>query len=245
MLKLVQQMRELSNGKPIGFKLCIGRKSEFLGICKAMVESGILPDFIAVDGGEGGTGAAPLEFTNSVGMPYQEGLAFVYDALVGFDLKKKIKIIAAGKIVTGFDVFRAVALGADVCYSARAMMLALGCIQALECNKNTCPTGVATQDPALVKGLVVADKKQRVANFHHDTIEAFVELMAAAGIDDPAKINRTDVMRRITMNRAERYDRIFPYLTPGCLLEDSSVPEAWKHLLDEASAKSFRGDFQL
>lgn len=245
LLNLVKQMRDLSGGKPIGFKLCVGRRSEFLGICKAMVETGIMPDFIAVDGGEGGTGAAPLEFTNSVGMPYREGLAFVYDALVGFGLKKHIRLIAAGKIVTGFDLFRSIALGADACYSARAMMLALGCIQALECNKNTCPTGVATQKPDLVKGLVVEDKKQRVANYHHDTVEAFVELMAAAGIDDPDKINRTDVVRRISMNRAERYDRIFPYLSPGCLLNEETIPENWKSDVLEASAESFKGDLQL
>lgn len=245
LLNLVKKMRELSNGKPIGFKLCVGRRSEFLSICKAMVETGIKPDFIAVDGGEGGTGAAPLEFTNSVGMPFREGLAFVYDALLGFGLKKDIKIIASGKIITGFHMFRAIALGADACYSARAMMLALGCIQALECNKNTCPTGVATQDPELVKGLVVADKKERVANYHHDTLESFVELMAAAGVDDPDKINRTDVMRRISMSRAERYDRIFPYLTPGCLLNEDTIPENWKADVLEASAQSFKGDLQL
>ena len=245
LLELVGKMRELSGGKPIGFKLCVGRRSEFIGICKAMVKTGILPDFITVDGGEGGTGAAPLEFTNSVGMPYREGLAFVYDALVGFGLKKHIRILASGKIVTGFDIFRSIAIGADACYSARGMMLALGCIQALDCNKNTCPTGVATQDPGLVKGLVVEDKKQRVANFHHDTVEAFVELMAAAGLDDPDKINRTDVMRRITMNRAERYDRIFPYLSPGCLLDEKTVPESWKSDVMEASADTFKMDFQL
>lgn len=245
LLHLIKKMRDLSGGKPIGFKLCVGRRSEFIGICKAMVETGIMPDFITVDGGEGGTGAAPLEFSNSVGMPYREGLAFVYDTLIGFKLKRHIRIIASGKIMTGFDLFRSIALGADVCYSARAMMFALGCIQALECNKNTCPTGVATQVPELVKGLVVADKKQRVANFHHDTVEALVELMAASGIDDPGNINRTDVMRRTSMNRAERYDRIFPYLTPGCLLNEETIPDDWKADVLEASAQSFKGDLQL
>ena len=245
LLHLVRQMRELSGGKPIGFKLCVGRKSEFLGICKAMVETGIKPDFISVDGGEGGTGAAPLEFSNSVGMPFRDGLAFVYDALVGFGLKKDIKIIASGKIITGFHIFRAVAIGADVCYSARAMMLALGCIQAMECNKNTCPTGVATQKPELVKGLVVSDKKERVANFHHSTIEAFVELLAAAGIDHPDKINRTDVYRRISMNKVKRYDQIYPYLSPGCLLKEETVPNAWKGYMAEARADSFKADLQI
>ena len=244
MLYLIQQMRELSNGKPIGFKLCVGRKSEFLCICKAMIEAGIKPDFIAVDGGEGGTGAAPLEFSNSVGMPFREGLAFVYDALVGFGLKKDIKIIASGKIMTGYHIFRAISLGADVCYSARAMMLALGCIQALECNKNTCPTGVATQNPELVKGLVVSDKKERVANFHHSTVEAFVEMMAAAGFDHPNDINRTDIYRRTSMNEVKRYDQIYPYIAPGCLLKEETIPADWRVFMAEARSDSFKGDLQ-
>ena len=245
LLQLIRQMRELSGGKPIGFKLCVGRKSEFLGICKAMIETGIKPDFISVDGGEGGTGAAPMEFSDSVGMPFREGLAFVYDALVGFGLKKDIKIIASGKIMTGFHIFRAIALGADVCYSARAMMLALGCIQALECNLNSCPTGVATQKPELVKGLVVSDKKERVANFHHSTVEAFVELLAAAGINHPDKINRTDVYRRVSMNEVKRYDQVYHYLLPGCLLRQETIPNEWKGLMDEARADSFKGDLQI
>lgn len=245
LLQLLRQMRELSGGKPVGFKFCVGRKSEFIGICKAMLETGIKPDFIAVDGGEGGTGAAPLEFSNSVGMPFREGLAFVYDTLVGFNLKKDIKIIAAGKIMTGFHIFRAISLGADVCYSARAMMLALGCIQALECNKNNCPTGVATQDPELVRGLVVSDKKERVANFHHRTVKAFVELMAAAGVDDPDKINRTDVYHRTASNGISRYDQLYPYLAPGCLLKEETIPEHWQGHLMEARADSFKGDLQL
>ena len=163
----------------MGFKLCIGQKHQFIGLCKAMIETGIKPDFISIDGGEGGTGAAPLEFSNSVGMPFREGLAFAYNALVGFDLKRDIKLIGSGKISTGFHIFRAISLGADLCYSARAMMMAVGCIQALECNKNTCPTGVATQNPKLVRALDVSDKKVRVANYHKETVESFVELMAA------------------------------------------------------------------
>ena len=172
MMQFIGQLRELSGGKPIGFKLCIGRKSEFIALCKAMVKSGIKPDFVTVDGGEGGTGAAPLEYSNSVGMPLREGLAFVVDCLVGFDLKKEVRVIAAGKVLTGFHLVRLLGLGADLCNSARGMMLALGCIQSLECNKNTCPTGVATQDPDLYEGLVVADKTQRVANFHQATVHS-------------------------------------------------------------------------
>ena len=236
LLELLQQMRELSGGKPVGFKLCIGHKSEFLAICKAMVKTGICPDFISVDGGEGGTGAAPPEFSNSVGMPFKDGLAFAYDALVGFDLKSKIKIFTSGKIFTGFHIFRSLALGADACYSARAMMLALGCIQALECNKNTCPTGVATQDKELVRGLVVSDKKVRVANFHHETIKSFVELMAGAGIDHPDKINRSHINRRTSMDEIRRYSEVFPYLPAGCLLQADTVPADWK--LDWGLAKA-------
>jgi len=228
LLHFVRQLRELSDGKPIGFKLCIGHQAEFLSICKAMVQTGIKPDFITTDGGEGGTGAAPLEFSNSVGMPFKEGVSFVYNALAGFDLKKDIKIIASGKVITGFHMFRALALGADLCNSARAMMMALGCIQALECNSNTCPTGVATQDPGRVKALDVSDKTQRVYHYHCETVRSFVELMAASGITDPDQINRSHVHRRIVMNRHERYDQIYPYLQRGCLLRDDSIPVDWK-----------------
>jgi glutamate synthase domain-containing protein 2 len=228
LLYFIKELRELSDGKPIGFKLCIGHTAEFLSICKAMVQTGIKPDFITVDGGEGGTGAAPLEFSNSVGMPFREGVSFVYNALEGFGLKTDIKIIASGKIITGFHMFRALALGADLCNSARAMMMALGCIQALECNSNTCPTGVATQDPGRVKGLAVSDKTKRVFNYHSGTVGSFVELMAAAGITDPDQINRSHINRRIVMNRFERYDEIYPYLDKGCLLNENTIPDNWK-----------------
>lgn len=238
MMLFVKQLRELSEGKPIGIKLCIGRKSEFISICKAMKETGVLVDFIAIDGGEGGTGAAPIEFSNHVGMPMREGLAFAYDTLVGFDLKKDIKLFASGKIITGFDIFKAMAIGADACYSARAMMLALGCIQALECNKNNCPTGIATHDPELVKGLVVSDKRQRIANFHKDTVESFVELLAAAGLDDCKKINRTHINRRISINESMRYDDFFPYIETGSLLK-APYPTHFEKYMHEASAEKF------
>lgn len=228
LLHFVQELRELANGKPIGFKLCVGHKAEFLSICKAMVQSGIYPDFISVDGGEGGTGAAPLEFSNSVGMPFKEAIAFVYNALEGFNVKRHIKIIASGKIITGFHIFRALALGADLCYAARGMMFALGCIQALECNKNTCPTGVTTHDPYLVKGLVVGDKKEKVANFHRQTVISFIEIMASSNMANLDQINRSHVYRRIVMNMHQRYDQIYPYISTGCLLEEGSVPEDWK-----------------
>lgn len=239
LLEFVRQMQDLSDFKPVGFKLCIGKKSEFLAICKAMVETGIYPDFITIDGGEGGTGAAPLEFSNSVGMPFREGLAFAYDALVGFDLKQHIQLFASGKVMTGFHIFQAIALGADATYSARAMMMALGCIQALECNKNTCPTGVATQDKELVAGLVVSDKKVRVANFHQETIHSFVELMAAAGITDPSQINRSHIYRRINVNEVRRYDDLYPNMVKGCMLKEATVPEQYRTDWQEANPDRF------
>lgn len=238
MILFIQQMRELSGGKPVGFKLCIGRKSEFISICKAMVELDLYPDFITVDGGEGGTGAAPPEFSNFVGMPLLDGLAFVDNMLRGFNIREHIRISAAGKILTGFQMARAFALGADMCNSARAMMMALGCIQALECNKNTCPTGVATQDRELVKGLVIDDKKVRVANYHKHTVESFVELLAAAGIDDPRKINRHQIYRRVFMNEVRTLEEIYPSVSVGSML-NGAVPERYRMSYQAASSDKF------
>jgi glutamate synthase domain-containing protein 2 len=240
----IKQLRELSGGKPIGFKICIGHKSEFLAICKAMVKTGIRPDFITIDGGEGGTGAAPLEFSNFMGMPLKEGLAFAHDALVGFGLREEIKILAAGKIVSGFHIFRTMALGADACYSARAMMMALGCIQALECNQNSCPTGVATQDPELSAGLVVSDKKVRVANFHKATVHSFVELLGATGLESSQQIRRSMINRRITVSDSKRYDELYPYLKRGCLLAEKTTPDYWKPYLNEANENTFAKTFE-
>ena len=238
LILFVQQLRELSGGKPVGFKLCIGRKSEFISICKAMVDLDIYPDFISVDGGEGGTGAAPPEFSNFVGMPLLDGLAFVDNMLKGFGIRHHIKIGASGKILTGFQILRAIALGADMCNSARAMMMAIGCIQALECNKNTCPAGVATQDPSLVVGLVVDDKKVRVANFHKNTVESFVELMAASGIDSPAKLNRHQISRRIFMNEVKTLEEIYPSIAVSSMLSNA-VPERYKKSFESASSEKF------
>lgn len=238
MLLFIQKLREFSEGKPIGFKLCVGKKSEFISICKAMVALDIYPDFITVDGGEGGTGAAPPEFSNFVGMPLLDGLAFVANMLKGFGIRHHIKVGASGKILTGFQMIRAIALGADICNSARAMMMALGCIQALECNKNTCPTGVATQDEDLVNGLVVDDKKVRVANFHKNTIESFVELMAASGIDNPTKLNRHQISRRIFMNEVRTLEEIYPSVPAGSML-GNNVPERYQMSFESASAENF------
>ena len=237
MIRFIQNIRELSGGKPTGFKICIGRKSEFISICKAMIELDIYPDFISVDGGEGGTGAAPPEFSNFVGMPLLDGLAFVDNMLKGFGIRQHIKVGASGKILTGFQILRAVALGADMCYSARAMMMAVGCIQALECNRNTCPAGVATQDPDLVKGLDVDDKKVRVANFHKNTIESFVELMAASGIDSPTKLNRHQISRRVFVHEVKTLEEIYPSIPTNSMLSD--VLERYKMSFESASAEKF------
>lgn len=234
----VDKLRRLSGGKPVGFKLCVGHKSEFLGICKAMVETGIMVDFVTVDGGEGGTGAAPLEFSNHVGMPLREAIAFVYDSLTGFNLKQHIRIIASGKVVSGFDIVRALSIGADMCNSARGMMFALGCIQALECNTNRCPTGVATQDKTKMRGLVVEDKKTRVANFHRKTVFSAVELLAAAGIDHPDHVGRSAVYRRIDPNTIQRYDELYPVPDQGSLRQ-TPYPDGWEVDMARADAHRF------
>jgi len=240
LLEFLGELRKLSGGKPVGFKICIGHKAEFLAICKAMIEKEITPDFISIDGAEGATGAAPVEFSDSVGMPFREGLALAHDALTGFNLREKIKIFASGKIITGFHMFRAMALGADACYSARGMMLALGCIQALSCNKNTCPTGVTTQDPELVAGLVPENKKVRVANFHRETVKGFVELLGASGLREPTEIGRHHILRRVSMNQVSKFSDFFPYLRHGCLLNKENVPEKWMDEWLAATANSFQ-----
>ncbi|PST82628.1 FMN-binding glutamate synthase family protein [Pedobacter yulinensis] len=238
LLAFIKQLRQLSGGKPVGFKLCIGRKSEFFAICKAMVQTGIYADFITVDGGEGGTGAAPLEFSNSVGMPLRDAVAFVYDVLSGFGLKKHIRLIASGKVSSGFDLIKNMALGADMCNSARGMMFALGCIQALECNSNTCPTGVATQDPSLMKGLVVEDKTVRVANFHNLTVASAVELLGAAGLREPGQLTRAYINRRISQNLMQSYMESFPYIPEGSLLQ-TPYPARFELGMALSTAESF------
>lgn len=238
MLEFIEELRELSGGKPIGFKLCVGSRAEFVAICKAMVETGKHPDFITVDGAEGGTGAAPLEFSNSVGMPLREGLAFVHNALTGYRLRPKIRLIAAGKIVTGFHVARVLALGADLCYSARGMMMAAGCIQARRCHSNDCPVGVATQDPELIAGLDVEDKWRRVERFHHETIHSFLELLGAAGLSHPENLKPRHIMRRISSTEVKSYAEIFDFIEPGSLLFDP-VPETYEEDCARARSDSF------
>ncbi len=228
LLEFVVRLRELSGGKPVGFKLCIGRRDEFLGICKAMLDSGITPDFITVDGGEGGTGAAPTEMTNSVGTPLRDALIFVNSALIGIGLRDKVRIIASGKMLSAFHMLRAMALGADTVNSARGMMLALGCIQSRSCNTDHCPTGIATQNEARNKGLDVTDKGQRVANFHAETIENLSELVAAAGLDSIQDLEPFHINRRIQGTEVKTYEQLYPCIDHESLLNPKTVPNEWK-----------------
>lgn len=195
LVHFIAKLRELSNGKPIGFKLCIGDTRDFEKVCQEMITENIFPDFITVDGAEGGTGAAPLEFADGVGMPFEPALIFVNRTLVSFKIRDKIRVICSGKIISGHSILRAIAMGADICNSARGFMFSLGCIQALKCNNNECPTGVATQNKMLMKGLVVTDKSERVYNFHKNTLHAANELLAAAGKNSFSEVDINIFMR--------------------------------------------------
>lgn len=239
LMDFIKLLRKGSGGKPIGMKICIGNKSEFLSICKAMVQTQTFFDFITVDGGEGGTGAAPIEYSDHVGMPLRDALAFVYDALKGFGIKEEIKIICSGKIISGFDIIKTLSTGADLCNSARGMMFALGCIQALECHANTCPTGVATQDPKLVKGLVPEEKSIRVARFQHETVKNAMDLMASAGIRHPDDVDRGVVSMRVDRTKIQTFAETYPELETGCLLDENAIPETFKYYMKKASAESF------
>ncbi|MCB0333476.1 MAG: FMN-binding glutamate synthase family protein, partial [Bdellovibrionales bacterium] len=239
LMHFIQQLRELSGGKPIGFKLCLGKRREMIAICKAMVQTGITPDYIAVDGGEGGTGAAPLEFSNYLGSPGVEALIFIHNALVGFGIRDRIKILTTGRITSAFGVLKRMALGADAVYSARAMMLALGCIQALRCNTNHCPAGVATQNPGLTDGLVVSDKRRRVYMYHKETVGSAVELLQAMGLMHSSDLRPWHLMRRISPTEVHHYGELFHYLEAGELLK-SPPPEAYARAMKAATADSFR-----
>jgi glutamate synthase domain-containing protein 2 len=239
MMEFIATMRRLSGGKPAGFKLCIGHPWEFLAVCKAMLETEIYPDFIVVDGKEGGTGAAPLEFTDHLGMPLREGLNFVHNALIGINARDRIKLGASGKIISAFDVARVMALGADWCNSARGFMFALGCIQSQSCHTDTCPTGVSTQDRTRQRALVVPDKSERVFNFQRATVEAVAELAAAAGLDHPNEFSPAHFSRRVSPHEVKSFAELFPPLQPGELLAgtgDKRYEIAWAM----ASAKEFR-----
>ncbi|MCP3918604.1 MAG: FMN-binding glutamate synthase family protein [bacterium] len=238
LLDLIARLRELSGGLPVGIKLCVGIPSEFMALCKAMQRRRRTPDFIAVDGGEGGTGAAPIEFSNSVGMPLREGLTFVHNCLVGFDLRDRVKLIAAGKITSGFHMARLVALGADICCAARSMMMAIGCIQARRCNANDCPVGVATQKPWLVAGLDVESKAERAASFQHETVEGFFELLGAAGLEHATELTPHHIMRRGSDNQVRSYFDLYPFIERGALLFEP-VPEDYEQAWLAASDDRF------
>ena len=239
LLSFVKQLRELSGGKPIGFKLCIGRKDEFLSICKAMVETGITPDFITVDGGEGGTGAAPTEMTNSVGTPIRDALIFVNSALLGIGVRDKVRIIASGKMFSAFHILRTIALGADAVNSARGFMLSLGCIQARTCNTDHCPTGIATQNASRNKAIVVESKAQRVANFQRETITNLVELVGAAGLDNLDQLEPKHINRRVQGVEVKSYAQLYPSVVSGCLLDEKTMPSEWQDDWSMASSDSW------
>lgn len=239
LLEFVSQLRDLSGGKPVGFKLCIGKRDEFLAICKAMLETGIMPDFITVDGGEGGTGAAPTEMTNSVGTPLRDALIFVNSALIGIGLRDKIRIIAAGKIFSAFHLLRIIALGADTANSARGMMFSLGCVQSRTCHTDKCPTGITTQNPARYKALIVEDKAQRVANFQRETVKNLAELLALAGLENLDQLEPRHINHRVKGTLIRNYAQMYPRISPSCLLNDDCIPEDWREDWKLAKASSW------
>jgi glutamate synthase domain-containing protein 2 len=230
LLEFVARLRDLSEGKPVGFKLCIGHPWEFLSIGKAMLATGIYPDFIVIDGKEGGTGAAPLEFVDHMGTPLQEGLMFAHNMLVGLNIRDRIRLGASGKIITAFDMARTMAMGADWCNSARGFMFALGCIQAQACHTDRCPTGVTTQDKVRQRALVVPDKAERVYNFHRATLAALAELIASAGLSHPGELSPRHFLKRVSPDVVASYEQIHRFLNPGELLagtEDERFKQSW------------------
>ncbi|HEJ3323376.1 TPA: FMN-binding glutamate synthase family protein [Pseudomonas aeruginosa] len=239
LMQFIAQLRELSGGKPVGFKFCLGHPWEFMGIAKAMLETGILPDFIVVDGKEGGTGAAPLEFTDHIGVPLREGLLFVHNTLVGLNLRDKIKVGASGKIVSAFDIASVLATGADWANSARGFMFAIGCIQSQSCHTNKCPTGVATQDPLRQRALVVPDKAERVRNFHRNTLKGLAEMLAAAGLEHPSQLEAKHLVRRITDTEIRLFSQLHYFLKPGELLSGKIEGEFYERMWNMARADSF------
>ena len=241
LMEFIGQLRELSGGKPVGFKLCIGHRREFMSMVKAMLQTGIIPDFIVIDGAEGGTGAAPVEFADRVGMPMLEGLTFVHNTLRGAGIRDEVKIGAAGKIISAFDIARTLALGADWCNAARGFMFAIGCIQAQSCHTNKCPVGIATQDPVRQRAVDVGDKSDRVARFHRNTMRALGEIAGAAGLSDPRDFMPYHFMFRRKDNEFLDGNEAFPYLPNGFLVSGDEIPELseWYSRWDRATADSF------
>ncbi|XAH23394.1 FMN-binding glutamate synthase family protein [Xylophilus sp. GW821-FHT01B05] len=241
MMQFIARLRRLSGGKPVGFKFCIGHPWEWFAIVKAMLVTGITPDFIVVDGAEGGTGAAPVEFTDHVGAPVQEGLLLVHNTLIGAGLRGRISLGCAGKVITAFDLARFMALGADWCNAGRGFMMALGCIQAQSCHTGTCPTGVTTQDPLRQQALVVPDKATRVASFHRQTLHALQELVQAAGLEHPQQITTHHIVRRVTDTEVRLLANLVMRVEPGALLGDLANQHAvFRQYWPLASAHSFR-----
>jgi len=239
MMHFIERLRGLSGGKPTGFKLCIGHPWEWFALAKAMLETGITPDFIVVDGAEGGTGAAPVEFTDHVGAPLQEGLLLVHNTLVGLNLRDKIRLGCAGKVVSAFDIARMLALGADWCNAARGFMFALGCIQAQTCHTGNCPTGVTTQDPQREKALVVPTKAERVYHFHQNTMMALKELVQAAGLKHPSEIDASHIVRRGSEHGVKLLANLLPFVKTGSLLEGDMSQQVFRTYWPMAEAKSF------
>jgi len=241
MVHFLARLRTLSGGKPVGFKLCIGHPWEWFAIVKAMLATGITPDFIVVDGAEGGTGAAPVEFTDHVGAPLQEGLLLVHNTLIGVNLRSRISVGAAGKVISAFDLARLMALGADWCNAGRGFMLALGCIQAQTCHTGACPTGVTTQDPLRQRALVVPDKATRVQSFHRSTLHALQELVQAAGLAHPQDINAHHIVRRLTDTEVRLLSNLIMRIEPGALLGPiGQLSTVFKDYWPLATAESFQ-----
>ncbi|AZT85804.1 FMN-binding glutamate synthase family protein [Marinobacter sp. NP-4(2019)] len=239
MLEFIERMRKLSGGKPVGFKLAIGHPWEWFAIVKAMLETGKKPDFIVVDGGEGGTGAAPLEFINRLGMPMKEALLLVHNTLVGTNLRDDIAIGAAGKITTAFNIARTLALGADWCNAARGYMFSLGCIQAQTCHTGRCPSGVATQDPRRSSKLDVADKSHRVYNYHKNTLDALQHLLEASGLNHPSELGPEHIIQRTSKTEVQSYMDMLPFLEPGALLEGKTGLSVFDKYWPEARPDTF------
>jgi glutamate synthase domain-containing protein 2 len=245
LMHFIARLRHLSGGKPVGIKFCVGHPWEWFAMVKAMLATGITPDFVVVDGGEGGTGAAPVEFTDHVGTPLREALRLVHNTLVGTGLRDRVKVGASGKIISGFDMARTLALGADWCNAARGFMFAIGCIQAQSCHTDTCPTGVATQDPLRQRALVVPDKAPRVANFHRNTLKALAELLSAAGISHPAALRPHHIAQRISSSEVRLLSAAYPELRPGELLTGVFRHTIYRAAWPMAQADSFAPAYDL
>jgi glutamate synthase domain-containing protein 2 len=237
LVRFMAHFRDLAGGKPAGFKLCVGLRHELLAICKAMVAEGITPDFIIVDGAEGGTGAAPLEYEDNVGTPLTEGLIMLHNALVGTGLRDRIRLGASGKIATGTDIVKRLAIGADYTNAARAMMMAVGCIQSQRCHTNTCPVGVATQDPKRSRALDVPDKTERVRRYQDAVVKEAMRVMASMGVTDPSRLTPHMLMRRDVDSHSRSYAELYQWLEPGQLLHDP--PEFWAADWKRADPDSF------